>query len=62
MPQMICVAEHVPNEWIPLAKLFLGLIWQSFVDRSRGFMAARFAAIENELVNHGRARVGGRGG
>ena len=35
-----------------MPKLFLRLLWQSFVDLSRGFMTARFAAIENQLVDH----------
>jgi len=52
MPQVICVAEHVSDEWVPLAKLFLRLLWQSIVDWSRGFMTARFVASENELVDH----------
>ena len=52
MPHVICVAEHVSDEWVPLAKLFLRLIRQSFVDLSRGFLTARFAASENELVDH----------
>ena len=52
MPYVICVAEHVSDEWVPLPKLFLRLLWQSFGDLSRGFMTARFAAIENQLVDH----------
>ena len=54
MPHVICVAEYVSDERVPLAKLFLRLIRQSFVDWSRGFLTARFAAIEDELVDQRR--------
>jgi hypothetical protein len=49
---MICVAEDVRQERVPLAKLLLRLLGQSLIDRRRILVTAGFSASENELIDH----------
>jgi hypothetical protein len=50
--RMICVAEDVRQERVPLAKLLLRLLGQSLIDRRRILVTAGFSASENELIDH----------
>jgi hypothetical protein len=52
IPPVTGVTENVRYERVTLAKLLIGFSWLSLVDRGCDFMTSRFAASEDELVDH----------